>query len=148
MKVYHRTPHAQNILVGGFRDEEGHYLTNSIHRGVWFSDQPLDGNQGAKGPTLLSLEIPDDVFEEYEWVQEELGYRESLIPADIANRFGPVVIDDDHFKGCTADSLEKRAELIANSGMREAAERAAGFRSHIDFLRRHGLIDAEGTGSD
>lgn len=61
MKVYHRTPHAQNILDGGFRDEEGHYLTGSIHRGGWFSDQPLDGNQGAKGPTLLSLEIPDDV---------------------------------------------------------------------------------------
>ena len=61
MIVYHRTNHADAILSHGFRDGEGTYLTERVWRGVWFSDRPLDANEGAYGDTVLFVEIPDDV---------------------------------------------------------------------------------------
>lgn len=46
---------------------------------------------------LLALDVPDTLFEQYEWVEEEKPYRESAIPAESLNRYGPpnVVIDSD-----------------------------------------------------
>jgi hypothetical protein len=35
--------------------------------GVWVSNVPLDGNEGAVGDFLLELEIPAKVFEKREW---------------------------------------------------------------------------------
>lgn len=94
MRVFHRTRtrNASAILKSGFKDAGGTYLTDRPWRGVWVSDRPLDCNEGAGGDVLLSLEIPVEVFEEYEWVEEFKPYRESLIPAATLNRFGPPVI--------------------------------------------------------
>jgi hypothetical protein len=91
LRVYHRTSIdvANQILLNGFRDGQGTYLTDQMWTGVWVSDVPLDENSGACGDTLLALDMPASVFEEYEWVEELKGYRESLIPADILNKFGP-----------------------------------------------------------
>ena len=98
MKCFNRTPHADKILTDGFRDGEGTYMTRTIHKGVWFSDCPLDFGQGAKGDTLLSLEIPSDVLPEHEWIEVGKPYREFLIPAEIVNRLGkPEVCDEDKF---------------------------------------------------
>ena len=57
MKFYHRTTReaADAILVHGFQDAEGPYMTANIHRGVWISDMPLDVNEGAKGEVLLAV---------------------------------------------------------------------------------------------
>jgi hypothetical protein len=55
---------------------------------LWVSDRPLDANEGAWGDTLLALEVPISVFEEYEWPEEGRGYRESLIPATTLNELG------------------------------------------------------------
>lgn len=95
MKCFHRTPHADLILEHGFRDGEGTYMTGIIHRGVWLSDRPLTIFEGAKGNHLLSLEIPDDLLDEYEWIEEEKTYREFLVPADIVNRYGPPEMCDE-----------------------------------------------------
>ena len=89
MQVFHRTPYGQSILKDGFRDGEGTYMTGIIHRGVWVSDRPLDFGQGAKGDDLLTLDIPDDVLAEYEWIEDGNTYREFLVPADIVNSYGP-----------------------------------------------------------
>jgi hypothetical protein len=89
VKLYHRTFHAAAILAAGFRDGEDTYLTGHTFRGVWFSDQPLGVNEGVAGNTVLTIEVREPIFEEYEWVEEGKGYRESLIPADLANRYGP-----------------------------------------------------------
>ncbi len=70
MIVYHRTYNAADILSGGFRDGTGTYLTGQEFTGVWFSDVPLDINDGADGDVLLSLEIPKELFECYEWIEE------------------------------------------------------------------------------
>jgi hypothetical protein len=96
MKVFHRTASAKAILANGFQDSIGHYLTETEWRGVWFSDRPLDCNEGASGDVLFTLEMPESVFQEYEWVQEPPGpYREALIPADVANTYGPPTIHDE-----------------------------------------------------
>src|SRR5437868_4547801 len=72
----------------GFRDATGSYLTDRLWTGVWLSNVPLDQNEGAKGVTLLivDLDVPEADLAEFEWVQEESGgYREWLIPAAIIN---------------------------------------------------------------
>jgi hypothetical protein len=85
--VYHRTDHADAIEREGFRDAEGRYLTSRLYRGVWVSAEwPLDENEGADGDVALELAIPDELFDEYEWVEEAKTYREALIPARELNR--------------------------------------------------------------
>jgi hypothetical protein len=71
MKCYHKTFHPEEILRDGFKDATGLYLTADLHAGVWLSDEPLDYNEGAKGDVLLSIEIPDEIFAEYEWGAED-----------------------------------------------------------------------------
>jgi hypothetical protein len=95
MRVFHRTDAADNILRDGFRDGEGTYGTMNWYRGVWFSDTLLDENEGAFGDTVFAVEMPEEVFEDYEWVEGEKTYRESLIPAEVVNRYPRRIIDDD-----------------------------------------------------
>ena len=98
MRFFHRTSPtvAAAILAEGFRDGTGTYLTTNTYTGVWISDQALDENEGAFGDTLLSIDIPEEVVSEFEWIEEGKGHREFLVPAEIVNRFGPpnVAIDD------------------------------------------------------
>jgi ubiquinone/menaquinone biosynthesis C-methylase UbiE len=42
-------------------------------------------HEGADGNVVLTLDIPVDVFERYEWIEEGKPYRESLIPATVLN---------------------------------------------------------------
>ena len=85
IKAYHRTFHSAEILRGGFRDTTGTYMTDREFTGVWISDGPLDCNEGANGDVLLVLDIPEEIFREYEWVEEGKLYREALVPAVILN---------------------------------------------------------------
>ena len=86
MILYHRTSAANAILAGGFRDGQGTYLTHETWRGVWLADRPLDANEGASGDTVLFVDLPDEVAAKHEWDQD-IGYREFLVPAEIVNRF-------------------------------------------------------------
>lgn len=95
MRCYHRTisEFAAAILSDGFRDGHGRYMTDRELSGVWFSSEPLDENEGAAGDTLLMLELPAALFEEFECVEEGKTYREALIPAEVVNGYGrPVVV--------------------------------------------------------
>jgi hypothetical protein len=85
MRCYHRTDAADAILAEGWRDMEGTYLTKHVYRGVWVSNTPLDVNEGAVGEAVLLIDVPDELFAEYEWVEEGKGCRESLIPAALLN---------------------------------------------------------------
>lgn len=69
-------------------------MTDREWSGVWFSDRPLTSNEGAAGDTLLALQIPVSAIRDYEWVEERKSYREFLVPAEIANRYGPPEILD------------------------------------------------------
>lgn len=103
MRCYHRTSGeaAAAILSEGFRDAEGSYLTKHSYEGVWVSDVPLDANEGADGNTLLSVDIEEKVFSEYEWAEadsqlrETKGYREALIPASSLNKAYVAIVDED-----------------------------------------------------
>jgi hypothetical protein len=92
MNYYHRTNAAEAIIRDGFRDAEGSYMHVGITlRGVWISDVPLDGNEGAKGDQLFEIKFsPDFDISEYELIEEEKPYREWCVPAEVVNRNGSV----------------------------------------------------------
>jgi len=99
--LYHRTTAdgARAILSGGFRDATGYYLSRVETAGVWFSDRPIDANEGAKGKVLLRIVLPIGKRElrQYEWIEAGKPYREWQLPASLVNkhRLPLVVIDGD-----------------------------------------------------
>jgi hypothetical protein len=104
MLLYHTTYNADAILGKGFKHGTGCYMTDRLWSGVWLSDRPLDANEGAKGDTVLVVEMPEDEVVFYEWVEEGKPVREFLVPAEVVNRYSPfeVVADpceihDDRF---------------------------------------------------
>jgi hypothetical protein len=89
MRCFHRTFASKQILQDGFKDATDTYMSGNSYSGVWFSaDYPLDINEGAKGDKVLMLEIPNHIFDKYEWIEEDKPYRESLLPANIVNELG------------------------------------------------------------
>src|SRR6266404_740488 len=110
MSVYHRTDAANEILRDGFKDGTGTYLTRQEFTGVWVSNVPLDINEGADGDYLLEVRIPARVFDKYEWVEAGKGYRESLIPAVILNKYGlPAIVSE--FTRAERDTPQRRGAL-------------------------------------
>ena len=96
MRLFHRTRYdaALAILTKGFKDQEGYYTTQGLHRGVWFADRPLDINEGAEGGVVLAVEVPEERMMPFEWIEEGKPYREFLAPAAVVNRFGlPTICD-------------------------------------------------------
>jgi hypothetical protein len=59
---------------------------------VWFSDTPLDANEGAEGDTTLVIDVLEREIEEYEWIEDGDHHREWLIPAQLVNHYGPPTI--------------------------------------------------------
>jgi hypothetical protein len=98
LTLYHRTTeaNARQIIANGFRDGTGYYLTNRLWSGVWFSDQPLDENEGACGNVLLRIKLDKRRREiaKFEWIEDGKGYREWLMPAALINKFGAVEIQE------------------------------------------------------
>jgi hypothetical protein len=90
MRIFHSTAKANVAVIvrEGFKDTDEKYLSDFAWRGVWVSDRPVHLHSGPDS-ALLTLEIPTEVFEEYEWVQEDAAYRGSLVAATILNRYGP-----------------------------------------------------------
>ena len=87
---FHRTTKraARAILRHGFKDADGSYLTNILHKGVWISDVPLDANEGPPGGVLLSVKIDGRRVRAFEWIEKGKPYREFLVPASILNKYG------------------------------------------------------------
>jgi hypothetical protein len=91
IKVYHITQaeNAVEVLAGGFRDGTGMYLSGSVHKGVWVSDQLLVLLSGIELEDMACFEIK--VLEEWlirhESIQKGKGYREFLVPAIELNNF-------------------------------------------------------------
>jgi hypothetical protein len=97
-RLYHRTTReaARRILVEGYRDGTGRYMTATIHRGVWVSDHILDENEGARGDTVIEISIPPGKIRAHKWDEAGKPYREWLIPAAIVNTYGTLrIVPDD-----------------------------------------------------
>ena len=61
-RYYHTTDAAATILAEGFRDGQGSYGLATIElSGVFLSNVPVDGNEGAKGDQVLQVDLPDEV---------------------------------------------------------------------------------------
>jgi hypothetical protein len=87
---------AASILVGGFVDGEGRYMTDKTFEGVWLSDRPLDEAKPFNAAVTLQVEFPPDVvLADYEWVEEGKDYREWLVPAEMINSLAKTTIFDD-----------------------------------------------------
>jgi hypothetical protein len=117
MRLFHRTNTEATtaILRDGFKDRAdptgtnlGFYDQIPEIKAVWFADNPLDGDEGRQ----LLLEIPEEVAQKVDktvrmglWgrsslvtrsnaqapevVEEGKAYQEFIIPAEIANQYGP-----------------------------------------------------------
>ena len=119
MRLFHRTSKkaATLILKDGFKDKADPTRTNLGFydqipeiKAVWFADAPLPGDD----ERLLSLEIPKEIAQKVdktvrmglwhrsslvvksntqnrpsEGTTEGLQYQEYIIPAEIANQYGP-----------------------------------------------------------
>ncbi len=99
MILYHRTTSdaAERILATGFRDNTDPYMTTKEWTGVWLSDVPLDANEGAWGDVLLkiTLSLSEEDISQYEWIEEQKGCREWLVPSEVINRMEAVEIDEE-----------------------------------------------------
>src|SRR5262249_31144992 len=98
MYVYHRTPAAAAILADGFRDGTLHPLNALLYPGVWVSSFPLGVNEGAEGDEVLRLDIPETLFTDHEFTNEDgspCSYREALIPATLLNQYTPVLLSEE-----------------------------------------------------
>jgi len=108
VRVHHRTEHADAILEGGFRD--GTYLLPppvGELRGVFVSaDWPVDDNEGAHGEIVLEVDIPDDLWREHEWVEEDGTWRQAMISAGELNRFPVRVLSEAEVDALTAARWE------------------------------------------
>ena len=119
MRLFHRAKEeaTASILRDGFKDRSdptganlGFYDQIPEIKAVWFADAPLDGDEGRQ----LLLELPDEIAqkvdktvrmglwgrsslvtrsnvqgESLEVVEEDKSYQEYIIPAEIANQYGP-----------------------------------------------------------
>ena len=119
MRLFHRAKEeaTASILRDGFKDRSdptganlGFYDQIPEIKAVWFADAPLDDDEGRQ----LLLEIPDEIAEKIDktvrmglWGRSSLvgksraqdeppgdvkigkPYQEYIIPAEIANQYGP-----------------------------------------------------------
>lgn len=136
MKLYHRTPNPEAILREGFRDLRGSMDLS----GVWLSAVPLDIGEGAKGPTVLSIDIPEEELVDFEVLEEGKPYREWCVPADLVNRFGPPAIHEDDFSGWTEAEIALYVARRRASALPHLMAEADALEARLPFLRRHGLL--------
>ena len=119
MRLFHRAKEeaTASILRDGFKDRSdptganlGFYDQIPEIKAVWFADAPLDSDEGRQ----LLLEIPDEIAQKVDktvrmglWgrsslvvksnaqngpsgvVEERKPYQQYIIPAEIANQYGP-----------------------------------------------------------
>ena len=100
MKLFHRTSKeaSTSILKKGFKDRtdpsgKNYGFGDQIPpiKGVWFGSVPLEEHEGAVGDVLFLLEIPDEVVQDLDAEVREEGrlWTEYVIPAEVANQYGP-----------------------------------------------------------
>jgi hypothetical protein len=98
VKVYHRTVQLDERRPHGLAEGRGGgVMTDELLVGVWVSTRRPDirSTPGAGG--VVEFDVPDSLFERYEWTGEGSPVREALIPAAVLQRYGsrPWVEPDD-----------------------------------------------------
>lgn len=93
MKLYHLSPAGEEILKDGFTDSDGFFMDNTLFKGVWFSDSPVDISALTGGETQLLIEVPEEAVLEFELGEKGKPCREFLVPAEMLKEYGtPAII--------------------------------------------------------
>jgi hypothetical protein len=94
LRFFHRTTAdvAAAIIARGFRDGRGRYLTDREWTGVWLSDRPLNEHPDADTLLEVRLALTEGEVADYEWVEDDKGYREWLVPAALINAHATIRI--------------------------------------------------------
>jgi cyanophycinase-like exopeptidase len=108
VRLYHRTPHADDIIAHGFVDSTVNPVRDGAWEGTWFSDTPLPVTDGVEGGTVLVLELPADVADGYRWQDPAKPFAEFVLPAHVANRYGPPLVHRPD--GTNRDAVTNAAE--------------------------------------
>jgi hypothetical protein len=126
---------ADDIFRSGFTNL---YEFGGIN-GVCFTDRQLDARDGFVGEVTLYLEIPDDVFSRWEWVEDGggLGLRLSLIPADVLNQLGRPQVYDHAFAGMSRRDMVQAIKGWEQQGDWQPAHQ---LREAMEFLDRIGWL--------
>jgi hypothetical protein len=152
MRVFFTCPVAMSyqIMDGGWFD-----LRYDDNHGVHLSDCPLDLRHGFEGPVVLCIDVPEELFEAHEFVEEDAMYKEhvpgdspkglgahpgsfryAIIPATEMNQIGrPQYFDHDSFCGSRKDLLEAIRTWEEDGG---SQQKAAELRQALEFLDRIG----------
>jgi len=145
MHVYHRTALAGEIFATGFQESE---LSSPVpvSPGIWVSDVPLSFQDGARGWTVLVLDLPEAEIAQYEVVRPHSPSRQWCIPAAVLNGYGPPGVHSDDFAACTRQAVREEIDWTRRIGEQVGSEhllrRAALIERHLEFLASHSLLAA------
>jgi len=83
MKAYHvtSTEAAAAIESDGFGDLTGTYQSDHEWTGVRISNRALDCSEGVYGEADFEMTVEPQAIADFEWTEEDRGYREWLVPA-------------------------------------------------------------------
>lgn len=130
-----RFPQARRGLLDGYKllvTEDGDAL--ELH-GVFVSALwPLDENEGAKGDTVLVVDVPDKTFEEYEHVSDGGTYREAMIPAAQLNGRAVRVLSEDELDELSAARRDFKTRVLEHFKDIDAAIFCEGFDATLRQL--------------
>jgi hypothetical protein len=92
MRLLHRTYDAAEIKAHGFRPPPASPTNPSAEIRIWFTNRSLGPQQEETGHTWLEWDVSEEELAQLKpHLQGERfkGYREWLIPIDVANQLGP-----------------------------------------------------------
>jgi hypothetical protein len=98
VKVYHRKVQLDERRPHGLAEGRGGgVMTDELLVGVWVSTRRPDVRSTPDAGGVVEFDVPDSLFERYEWTGEDKPVREALIPAAVLQRYGsrPWVEPDD-----------------------------------------------------
>jgi hypothetical protein len=158
MRVYVTVtvPQTEAIFQSGWADL--YTFEHEPHpRGVYVSTQPLGANDGFLGEVTLCLDVPEEVFAEYDCTDEvnlNDGYRMAFIPAAALNAIGRPQVYDHRFAGISRRQLLQSIRQWEEAGP-EYHPSAEDLRRAFDFFDRIGWLtplkvqeEGEGLWSD
>lgn len=89
MLVFYRSDRAKTIITEGFQDESSYQDNSFSAAGCLFSTDPFDESIQANGCIILFLDMPRVIFNQYVQPRTNQYARTALIPAEVANQYGP-----------------------------------------------------------
>jgi hypothetical protein len=155
MRVFVTVPDAtaDTILLDGWTDRDSLRGVNGVH----LSDCPLDYRHGFFDAVVLYQEVPEDMFERHERVDEKPPeqkyvpgipflpldeppgpYRYAIIPAAVLNQIGKPQLFDHEYARCSRKEVLEAIRDWDGRTHPQALALVRSMRDSLEFLDRHG----------